>query len=112
MEKEKGRNTDFETGSLAEGQIAAVLSGYSDMLRSSPFVKGNHGRGWRRSDKLRFTSSEVSVTDQACTEIQRISTDAGRTVRGLRNVTVTVLMSTNTSGYSVLCTNSIGNLPR
>lgn len=65
VEKEKGRNTDFETGSLAEGQIAAVLSGDSDMLRSSPVVKGNHGREWIRSDKLRFTSSEISVTDQA-----------------------------------------------
>ena len=41
-----------------------------------------------------------------------MSTDAGRTVRGLQNVRVTVLMSTNTSGYNVLCTNSIGSLPR
>lgn len=65
MEKEKGRNTDFETGSFTAGQIAAVLSGDSDVLRSSPVVKENHGKGWRRSDKLRFTSSETFVTDQA-----------------------------------------------
>lgn len=61
MEKEKWKNTDFETESLDEGQIAAVLSGDSDMPRSPPVVKGNHGRGWSRSDKLRVTSSEISV---------------------------------------------------
>lgn len=38
--------------------------------------------------------------------------EAGRTTRGLLHVTVTVLMSINTSGYSVLSTNGIGNLPR
>lgn len=68
MEKGKGRNTDFETGSVTAGQTAAVLCGDSDVLRSSPVVKGNHGRGWSRSDKLRFMSSEIFVIDQACME--------------------------------------------
>ena len=112
MEKEKGRNTDFETGSFTAGQTAAVLSGDSDVLRSSPVVKGDHGKGWSRSDNSRFTSSEIFVTDQACMEDSEDEHGCWQDSSGLWNVTVTVFMSTNTNGYSVLCTNSLGNLPR